>query len=175
MRRDCRSGGNFGVVVERSVLLDSLALYLAVVGTRKGAAEAAFSDTLAMAAHPVAGAAETLTVLAQKYRLCIATNGLAAMQAGRLSELAHLFFHVFVSETMGAIKPDAAFFERMLAALNTSSDRCLMIGDSLSSDIAGANAVGMDCIWFNRRGAALPDGVRVKAVITELKALLTLL
>lgn len=145
------------------------------LGTRKGAAEAAFSDTLAMAAHPVAGAAETLTVLAQKYRLCIATNGLAAMQAGRLSELAHLFFHVFVSETMGVIKPDAAFFERMLAALNTSSDRCLMIGDSLSSDIAGANAVGMDCIWFNRRGAALPDGVRVKAVITELKALLTLL
>ena len=54
------------------------------LGTRKGAAEAAFSDTLAMAAHPVAGAAETLTALAHKYRLCIATNGLAAMQAGRL-------------------------------------------------------------------------------------------
>ena len=37
LRRDCQSGRNLGVVIERSVLLDSLALYLAVVGTRKGA------------------------------------------------------------------------------------------------------------------------------------------
>ena len=145
------------------------------LGGKKAEAQAAFSDALAMAAHPVEGAVETLTALAKRYRLCIATNGLAAMQAGRLSELAHLFSRVFVSEEMGVIKPDAAFFTSMLDALRTTADRCLMIGDSLSSDIAGANAVGMDCIWFNRRGAALPDGVRVKAVIKELKQLLCIL
>ncbi len=145
------------------------------LGARKGAAERAFSETLAHAAHPVAGAVEALNALSRKYRLCIATNGLAAMQAGRLSELAPLFERVFVSEEMGVVKPDPAFFRHMTSALNTTADRCLMIGDSLASDIAGANAAGMDCIWLNRRGAALPEGLRVRAVVTELVQLLEIL
>ena len=37
LRRDCRSGADLGVVVERPVLLDSLALWLAVNGTKKRA------------------------------------------------------------------------------------------------------------------------------------------
>ena len=50
-----------------------------------------------------------------------------------------------------------------------------MIGDSLSSDITGANAVGMACVWFNRRAEALPDGVKVRAVIRDLRELLAML
>lgn len=145
------------------------------LGEKREAAERAFEEALALAAHPVEGAVQTLTALAQRYRLCIATNGLAAMQAGRLSQLAPLFERVFVSEEMGLVKPDAAFFAHMLRALGTTADRCLMIGDSLASDIAGANGAGMDCIWFNRRGAPLPQGVRVKAVITQLAQLKQLL
>ena len=50
-----------------------------------------------------------------------------------------------------------------------------MVGDSLGSDVAGANAAGMDCIWFNRRGEALPQWYRVKAVIAHLNELLDIL
>ena len=50
-----------------------------------------------------------------------------------------------------------------------------MIGDSLRSDIAGANAVGMDCIWFDRRGEGFPEGVHVRAVIHDLRELLSML
>ena len=145
------------------------------LGEGRAAADHTFSQALALAAHPVEGALQALETLAKRYRLCIATNGLAAMQAGRLRELAPLFERVFVSEEMGVVKPDPAFFRHMTSALNTTADRCLMIGDSLASDIAGANAVGMDCIWLNRRGAALPDGLRVRAVVTELAQLLEIL
>ena len=145
------------------------------LGAGRAQAEKVFSEALSRPAHPVEGAVETLTALRNKYRLCIATNGLAAMQAGRLSELAPLFERVFVSEEMGVVKPDPAFFAQMLRALGTTADRCLMIGDSLSSDIAGAAAAGMDSVWFNRRGAPLPAGVRVKAVISRLPQLLAML
>lgn len=145
------------------------------LGPKKNAAEQAFSAALGLPAHLVDGALETLTALGKQYSLCIATNGIAAIQAGRLSALAPLFAHVFVSEPMGVIKPDVRFFAHMLDALGVTADRCLMIGDSLASDVAGANAVGMDAVWFNRRGRPLPDGVRVKAVIGDLRALLPML
>ena len=63
----------------------------------------------------------------------------------------------------------------MLDELQTTADRCLMIGDSVRSDIVGANAVGMDCIWFNRRAEELPQGVRVKATVSDLRRLPALL
>ncbi len=145
------------------------------LGDGKAAAAEAFFAALSLPAHPVEGAVETLTALSQKYRLCIATNGLAAMQTGRLRELAPLFGHVFISEEAGAVKPDPAFFAHILRVLGVPAGRCLMIGDSLASDIAGAEAAGMDAVWLNRRGEALPAGVRVKAVITRMTELLKLL
>ena len=81
----------------------------------------------------------------------------------------------FVSEDMACIKPDPAFFCMMLDELQTTADRCLMTGDSVRSDIVGANAVGMDCIWFNRRAEELPQGVRVKATVSDLRRLPVLL
>lgn len=141
------------------------------LGSGRDAAARTFSAALALAAHPVDGALEALDALAPRYKLCIATNGLSDMQAGRLSVLRPRFYRVFVSEDMGCIKPDAAFFCKMLDELQTTADRCLMIGDSVRSDIVGANAVGMDCIWFNRRAEELPQGVRVKAIVSDLRRL----
>lgn len=145
------------------------------LGSGKTAAARTFSDELSRAAHPVDGALEVLDALAQHYKLCIATNGLSGMQAGRLSALRPRFARIFVSEEMGCVKPDAAFFHLLLEELKTSPDKCLMIGDSLRSDIAGANAVGMDCVWFDRRGEGLPEGVHVRAVIHDLRELLSML
>lgn len=142
------------------------------LGAGRAAAEQAFSETLSREAHPVEDAPAVLRALAARYRLCIATNGLTAMQVGRLAGLAPLFCRVFISEEMGCIKPDPAFFFTMTEQLGTTAERCLMVGDSLASDVAGANAAGMDCVWFSRRGETLPQGVRVRAVIRHLNELL---
>ena len=144
------------------------------LGAGKGAAEQAFSETLSQAAHPAEDAPEALTALHGRYKLCVATNGLTAMQTGRLSVFGDLFFRTFISEEMGFIKPNAAFFRAMTEELGVPPSHCLMVGDSLSSDIAGANTAGMDCIWLNRGGAPLPEGYRVKAVIGRLGELLPL-
>ena len=47
----------------------------------------------------------------------------------------------------------------------------LLIGDSPSSDIAGANAVGIDCVWMNPHGRTLPTGLHVSGEIRTLHEL----
>ena len=116
-----------------------------------------------------------LAALSPRYKLCVATNGLSSMQAGRLAPLSPFLCRTFISEEMGFIKPNPAFFRAMTEELGAEPSRCLMVGDSLGSDVAGANAAGMDCIWFNRSGAPLPPAYRVKAVISHLNELLEIL
>ncbi|MBP3434589.1 MAG: HAD-IA family hydrolase [Clostridia bacterium] len=112
-----------------------------------------FLKNLENAGRAFAGAAETLAALSRKtggaYRVCIATNGLSAIQRGRLEPLKNYVEKTYISEEVGAIKPLPAFFARICAEQGVEPSRCLMIGDSLSSDVAGALAFGMDCCWYN--------------------------
>ena len=104
------------------------------------------------------------TILARlhgKYRLCAASNGPYAQQVNRLRRAGMLdaFERLFISGQMGAEKPSRVFFDRCLAQLpGVRPEQCLMIGDSLTADIAGGRAVGMRTCWFDPadRGAAMP-------------------
>ncbi len=125
------------------------------------------------------GAVGILSVLSKKtggrYAVSIATNGISSIQRGRLSKLLTYADNVFISEELGCIKPLPGFFESALNTLSASASECLMIGDSLSSDIAGANAVGMDSCWFNERGLENTSLIRPKYEIAKLLELRDLL
>lgn len=138
-------------------------------------AEDTFNTEFSAPAHFMDGAEETVKTLSRFFRVCVATNGLAAMQYGRLKPLKPWLHRIFISEELGAIKPNGAYFTALLKELNAAAGECLMIGDSLSSDVAGANAVGMDCVWFNRKKIPLPEGVAVTAQISSLGELTPLL
>ena len=57
---------------------------------------------------------------------------------------------ILISGECGLAKPDPAIFQSSLELLDHDrKESVLMIGDSLSSDIAGANKVGIDSCWFN--------------------------
>ena len=58
------------------------------------------------------GAPELLETLSARYALYLASNGAAAVQAGRLDSagIRRYFQNIFISEKMGADKPSAAFF-----------------------------------------------------------------
>ena len=98
---------------------------------------------------------ETLPLLTllkdEGYRLHLAFNGISRVQRGRLeaSNLERFFDHIFISTEIGVPKPDPGFFERMLRTTGADKRECVMIGDSLSSDIQGALDVQLDCIWLN--------------------------
>ena len=111
-----------------------------------------FLQALATQGTKFCGVEETLARLSRKtggeYDVCIATNGLEFIQRARLTGL-EKYADIYVSETVGAIKPRAEFFEYILKDRGVEKGRCLMIGDSIVSDIVGAKAVGIDACWYN--------------------------
>ncbi len=114
----------------------------------------------------VQDAEEVLAALSEanggEYRICVATNGLHSIQTGRLRQLEKYFYRIYISEDIGVIKPLSAFFSRILSDLEAKARECLMIGDSLDSDIAGAEGAGIDSCWLNadrrpNKTAVVPD------------------
>lgn len=88
----------------------------------------------------------------QNIRLEVATNGVAQTQIKRLtdSNLITKFDQLFISEQIGASKPQVAFFDYVENHLdNYSKAHTLMIGDSLTSDIQGGINAGIKTVWFN--------------------------
>ena len=110
------------------------------------------------------GAAEFLARLKERGRVFLITNGTPAAQYGRLDALGirSLFDGIFVSDEIGFAKPDPRFFGYVLSAAGAAREDCIVIGDSLTSDIAGANAAGIYSVWYAPQGepcGAAPDAV----------------
>ncbi|WP_208920269.1 YjjG family noncanonical pyrimidine nucleotidase [Paenibacillus uliginis] len=100
----------------------------------------------------VHGAFELIKDLHHKYDLYIVTNGVSKTQYKRLrdSALFPLFNNIFVSEDTGFQKPMKEYFDYVFARIpNFSVEQGLIIGDSLSADIAGGQLAGLDTCWFN--------------------------
>lgn len=73
---------------------------------------------------------------------------------------------VFTSEDARAYKPRRELFELALSETGLKPDEVIHIGDSISSDVKGASALGIKTLWLNRFGKDVPDGV------TDIKDLL---
>ncbi|MFN8629072.1 MAG: YjjG family noncanonical pyrimidine nucleotidase [Chloroflexota bacterium] len=116
---------------------------------------AVYLRQLSQQAHLVDGALDVLKSLHATHRFAIITNGLSDVQRPRLasSPLAPLIDHVLISEELGVAKPAPGFFDIAIERLGSPDRRdLLIIGDSLSSDIAGGAASGIDTCWFNPGG-----------------------
>ena len=115
------------------------------------------------------------TQLAERYSLVLATNGVEEIQKVRIADFLPYTYRIYISETIGYIKPSSAFFSYLLQDLKCMPEECLMVGDSLTNDILGAKTVGMDVCYYNRKKKAVPDGVMVTYEIQQIKELITML
>ena len=120
-------------------------------------------------------ALEVCQALVQTHSLYIVTNAVAAVQKARLaaSDLRPYITDAFISEDAGASKPSVAYFDYVFSRIpGITRENCLLIGDSPSSDLQGANNYGIPCCWYNPRGLARPDGMRIDYEIRDLPELL---
>ncbi|HKM35026.1 MAG TPA: YjjG family noncanonical pyrimidine nucleotidase [Lachnospiraceae bacterium] len=91
-------------------------------------------------------------MFAGKCRQFVVTNGATHTQMNKLkrSGFIDIMEDIFISEQIGAPKPQRAFFDRVLETIpNVCKDRILIVGDSLSSDMRGGYLAGIDTCWYN--------------------------
>ena len=112
--------------------------------------------------------------LAADHRLYLITNAVASVQRARFarSALRPCFQDVFISEDIGCGKPSLAYFQYVFQAVpELTEENCLVIGDSLSSDMLGANNAGLPCCWYNPAGLPRPAELRIDYEIRSLEEL----
>lgn len=117
---------------------------------------------------------EICMYLSKNSRLILATNGLSKVQNARINNLRGYFEKCFISEEIGYIKPSREFFEYMLQELRAFSKECLMIGDSISSDILGAHNVDIDTCWYNQNEKANKYGIKPTYEVKSLHEIIML-
>ncbi len=143
---------------------------------------ASYVEHLSQRSYPMDGAVEVCRALAERYTMAVITNGNAAVQRGRFepSPLRPYFAHCFISETVGVNKPAMAFFEAVRREMpELRPERTLVIGDSLTSDIAGGILWGTDTCWVcpneQKRPLAAERGLRPTYTVSHLRELLDIL
>lgn len=87
-------------------------------------------------------------------RIYIASNGATLNAKGRIAStgLGDYIEDLFISEDLGVTKPDKAFFDICLDRIGEPTVTCIMIGDSLSSDMLGAKNASIASVWFMPSG-----------------------
>jgi len=138
----------------------------------------AYEDNLSVGHYFLPGAYEAVESLSKKYKLYLASNGTAKVQAGRLksANISHYFQKIFVSQEIGANKPDTLYFQRCFAEIpNFDVTKAMMVGDSLTSDILGGAQAGMKTCWVNPEGKAVKGEVHPDYEIQALSQLEALL
>lgn len=102
----------------------------------------------------VPGAKEMLENLRAKgYRLFAASNSFGNLQRSRLEKAGILkyFEDTYISMDIGYDKPDIRFYQEALRRCGLQAKEVLMIGDSMTTDVIGAQKAGMDALFFDRQ------------------------
>lgn len=138
---------------------------------------ARFLENLALSTDLIEGAEEVVRALYGRVGLVIVTNGLHEVQRPRLarSVIGQYFSDLVISEEVGAAKPDPSFFDAAFQRMGgPEKETVLVVGDSLTSDILGANNYGIDACWFNPDGRHCHLDVEIRHEIRDLSELLVL-
>jgi len=87
-------------------------------------------------------------------RIYIISNGATVNANGRIRStgLHEYLDGIFISEDMGVTKPSLEFFRMVLDKIGEPKETCVVIGDSLSSDMLGAKNAGIYSVWFMPTG-----------------------
>ncbi|QHT61677.1 HAD family hydrolase [Paenibacillus lycopersici] len=124
---------------------------------------------------------ETFAVLDKlkgNYKLLLLTNGSPDLQREKLAgvpDIVPYFDHIIISGEFGKGKPSADIFRHALERLGIEPEHGVMVGDKLTTDILGANTIGMTSVWINRHGMQRNDEIIPTHEIKHLEELLPLL
>lgn len=120
---------------------------------------------------------DTVEALRERGPVALVTNAISAIQRRRLERvgIAASFDAIVISSEVGYAKPAPAIFDHtfeLLGALDRATT--LMVGDSLTADMAGGLEAGLATCWYNPEGRPFPSSIPVHHDIRSLDQLLTI-
>jgi HAD superfamily hydrolase (TIGR01509 family) len=100
------------------------------------------------------GVMETLALLQPAWRLCMASNAAVSDEPDIRRALLRVdidrwFEKVYCYRQVGFKKPDPQFFAYIFNDMDVQASEVVMVGDNLAADVLGANASGIQAVWFN--------------------------
>jgi len=130
-----------------------------------------FMEDLGRQTQLLPGAEDLIRELSSRFKLLLATNGIAVVQRARFSRssIRRYFEDVVISDEIGVAKPQTGYMEEVFSRMGQPAKaEVLIIGDSLSSDIAAGANFDVDTCWFNPDGADLDGGPKPTFTIANL-------
>ncbi|MFC4304754.1 HAD family hydrolase [Cohnella boryungensis] len=103
-----------------------------------------------------------LDELKQSYKLLLLTNGSPDLQQEKLDgvpELIPYFDAIVISGNYGEGKPSSKLFAHAMEQIGITAEDGVMVGDKLTTDILGANRIGMTSVWINRHDIVRSDEI----------------
>lgn len=120
-----------------------------------------YMQKLSAGADLLDGAYEAVERLSRECTVAVVTNGLPPVQRARMesSGLGRLVHRLYISGEVGYSKPAPEFFDAVCRDMGIDDrSQAIVVGDSLTSDIAGAKNSGIASCLFDPHGVH-PTGV----------------
>lgn len=140
-------------------------------------AQSYYGERLSREGSWIDGAREVLLALRPKYRLFGVTNGNKAVQDRRISitRIDEYLDEIFISEEIGADKPSREYFDAVFKKIGAWRESCVIVGDSLTSDIQGGINAGIHTVYYNPKGIKGNTGITPEYEIGALEEIFALL
>ena len=119
-------------------------------------------------------AEEICKELSQNHELYILTNSVESVHVNRMlqSTIAPYIKESFISESVGYEKPSKFYFDYVLSKIpGITKENCLLIGDSLTSDIQGGVNAGIPVCWYNPNHLSPIGTLPIDYIIHDLREL----
>lgn len=146
-----------GEITREALLVERFAELFTVLGTQRDAREAKriYESELSRSYFFIDGAEKLLDDISEKFSLYLASNGTDSVQTGRIaaSGIEKYFKDIFISERIGYNKPAPEYFEECFKRIKDfKKEECIIVGDSISSDILGGKGAGIKTCLYNPHG-----------------------
>ena len=120
------------------------------------------------------GAYDTISTLHPHCKMLIITNGTVDVQRSRFNRSAIKPFisDIVISDEIGVAKPAKEIFHFAFEKMGRpGKEQVILVGDSLTADIAGGINFGFDTCWYNPKRIKNSHDLEVTYEIAELKKL----
>ena len=117
-----------------------------------------YMERLGQQRWPLPYSVELCREVSRHMPIYLVTNGIARIQRSRFSacDIKPYISGLVISEEVGAAKPDPAMLFEALKQAGVEKEQAVLLGDSITADIAAANNAGIDSILFTN-GKPAPE------------------